>query len=168
MSLACAVKIRKPVNHLTLEDLSKFPVWEFALDEEGEKGQDETTVRPYAFSGKLDPSDGMFVMRAAFTLAEGSRMWGYVTTPVQGDDSLSTLQPVIVTIAGQVIFWHGVCSPSADELARKYHLLGLDASRVFPVQFESQVELVGGPVSGSLAGFMVLENWQTGKIRTLI
>ena len=38
------MKIRKKANELTLDYLSKFAVWEFALDEEGEEGQDETTV----------------------------------------------------------------------------------------------------------------------------
>jgi len=70
------MKIRRQVYDLTLEDLNEFPVWEFALDEEGEEGQDEATVRPYMNSGKLDPSDGMFVVRAIFTLADGSKMHG--------------------------------------------------------------------------------------------
>jgi hypothetical protein len=47
-----AQKIRKSVTALTLEDLREHSVWEFALDEEGEPGQDETTVRPYE-SGAL-------------------------------------------------------------------------------------------------------------------
>jgi len=161
------MKIRKQVYKLTAGDLSKFPVWEFALDEENEEGQDEATVRPYEVSGALDPSDGMFVVRAAFTLADGSKVQGYVTPPVQGDDSIGTLQPIIVTAAGQVGFWCGMMSPSPDQLAEKYRSLGRDAGRTFPLQFESQVELVGGPVRGTLRGFIVLEDSKTGKVKTL-
>ncbi len=40
------VKTRKPVNHLRPADFSLFPIWEYALDEEGVDGQDETWVRP--------------------------------------------------------------------------------------------------------------------------
>ena len=40
------MKIRKQVYQLTLDDLERTPVWEFALDEEVEEGQDEATVRP--------------------------------------------------------------------------------------------------------------------------
>lgn len=152
---------------MTLGDLSKFPVWEFALDEEGEEGQDEATVRPYEVSGSLDPSEGMFIVRASFILSDGSKMQGYLTPPVQGDDSLGTLQPIIVTAHGQVGFWHGIMSPSPERLAQSYLMLGRDARCVFPLRFESQVELVGGPVRGSLAGFMVLENMETRKIKTL-
>jgi hypothetical protein len=161
------VKIRKQVYHLTLEDLGKSPVWEFALDEEGEEGQDEATVRPYEFSGKLDPSEGMFVCAASFTLADGSQMQGYLTPPVQGDDGPGTLQPIIVTTEGQIGFWCGVRTPSSEELSKYYRLLGRNADRVFPVQFESKVELVEAPVHGSLAGFIVLEDWQTGKVKIL-
>ncbi len=37
---------RKPVDELDLGDLSVFPVWEFAIDEEALEGRDETWVRP--------------------------------------------------------------------------------------------------------------------------
>ena len=161
------MKIRKQVYELTLDDLSTFPVWEFALDEEGEVGQDEATVRPSEFSGALDPSGDMFIVRASFTLADGSEMQGYLTPPVQGDESLGTLQPIIVTAHGQVGFWRGIMSPSPEHLAQSYRWLGRDAKSVFPLRFESQVEVVGGPIRGSLAGFMVLEDMATGKIKTV-
>jgi len=145
------MKIRKQVNELTVEDLSRFPVWEFALDEEGEVGQDETTVRPYKVSGSLDPSEGMFIVCASFTLADGSKMHGYLAPPAKGDDSLGTIQPVIITADRQVGFWCGVISPSVEQLAQHYRSLGRDASRVFPIRFESQVALTGGPVRGSIS-----------------
>ncbi len=49
-------RIRKQVYELTVDDLDRHPVWEFALDEEGEEGQDEATVRPYEPQGVLDPA----------------------------------------------------------------------------------------------------------------
>jgi hypothetical protein len=109
----------------------------------------------------------MFVVRGSFTLADGSQMQGYLTAPVYGDSSLSTLQPVIVTAHGQVAFWCGVISPSSVELAQSYRSLGRDANRIFPLQFESQVKLVDGPVRGTVAGFMVLEDMETGNFKTL-
>lgn len=68
------MKIRKQVYELTLDDLRKSPVWEFALDEEGEEGQDEATVRPCEIPAPLDPADGPFIIRALFTLADGAQM----------------------------------------------------------------------------------------------
>src|SRR5215218_3072632 len=37
---------RKQMTDLTIEDLSQGPVWEFAIEEEGEPGQNEETLRP--------------------------------------------------------------------------------------------------------------------------
>jgi hypothetical protein len=161
------MKIRKQVNELTLDDMSKFPVWEFALDEEGDEGQDEATVRPYEISGALDPADGMFIVRAVFTLADGSKMRGYLTPPVQGDDGMGTLQPVIITDRGQVLFWCGILSPSAQTLAQSYERLGRNAARVFPIQAASDVELTSPPIRAAIPGFMVLEDFSTGLVRTV-
>ena len=143
-------KLRKPVYQLAPVDLSGSPVWEFALDEEGAPDQDETTVRPYRAAGPLDPSAGMFVVAAHFWLADGTPMQGYLTPPPRGDSGLGTIQPTIVTEAGQVGFWCGCCPP---DTAHSYQLLGRTTS-VFPVRFESAVPLVGGVVASSIPGFL--------------
>jgi hypothetical protein len=110
----------------------------------------------------------MFVVRAVFTLADGSSMQGYCTPPLRGDDSIGTLQPIIVTNRGQVRFWCGTAAPDSKRLAHSYGLLGKNARHVFPVRFESEVELVGGPVRGSVPVFLVLEDFQTRKTRTVV
>lgn len=162
------VRRRKQVYELTLDDLSEFPVWEFKLDEDGAEGQDEATVRPHAASGPLDPAGRMFVVRAVFTLADGSKLRGYLTPPVLGHEGIGTLQPIIVTDRGQVRFWCGTLAPDSKRLTRSYELLGKDAQRVFPLRFESDVELVGGPAKGSVPGFLVLEDFQTRRTRTVL
>jgi len=159
------MRVRKQVYELTLHDFDKFPVWEFRLEEDG---KDESTVRPYSTSGPLDPAERMFVVRAVFTLADGSRMQGYCSPPLRGDDSIGILQPIIVTARGQVRFWCGTTEPDSKRLARSYEWLGKDARRLFPLQFQSDVQLVGGPVRGSLPGFLVLEDFQTRKSRTVV
>lgn len=161
-------KVRKSVSELSTGDLETHPVWEFALDEEGEEGQDETTVRPHVLAGELDPSAGMFVVRARFHLADGSEASGYLTPPVQGDDGLGTLQPVIVTGSGQVPFWWGTILPPQEEIARSYQRLGRTSpAHVFPIRFSSDVPIVGGAVSGDVPGFIHLEDWKTGRTRVV-
>jgi hypothetical protein len=162
------MKIRKQVYELTMDDLRQRPVWEFALDEEGEEGQDEASVRPCDIPGAVDPSDGTFIVRAAFTLADGTLMHGYLTTPTSDDDGLGTLQPVIISERGQILFWQGVITPDAKSLAESYAKLGRDAARAFPIQVVSDVDLVGGLVRATIPGFLVLEDWRTGKTRTVI
>ena len=153
---------------LTLDDLNRFPVWEFRLDKDGAEGQDEDTVRPYTVSGPLDPANRMFVVRAVFILADGSKMIGYFTPPVRGQEGIGTMQPIVVTERGQVRFWCGTSAPDAKRLARSYELLGKDANQVFPLRFESEVELANGPAGGSVPGFLVLEDFQTRRTRTVL
>ncbi|SPE61605.1 hypothetical protein SBV1_730058 [Verrucomicrobia bacterium] len=163
-----ATRVRKQVYELDLRDLSTFPVWEFRLDPEGEEGWDESTVRPYTAPGPLDPTDRMFIVRAIFTLADGSRMRGYFTPPFRDDASIGTLQPIIVTGRGQVRLWCGTTAPGSKRLAQSYELLRKDARRVFPVEFESEVELVSGLARYSVPGFLVLEDFQTRRTRIVM
>jgi hypothetical protein len=157
----------KQVYELTLDDLSAYPIWEFRLDYESEEKQNESTVRPHRASGPLNPTDRMFVVRAIFTLADGSKMTGYLTPPARDQAGVDTLQPIIVTDRGQVRFWCGTTAPDARRMARGYELLGRDATNVFPLRFESDVELAGGPARGSVPGFLVLEDFQTWTTRAV-
>jgi len=163
-----ASRIRKQVDQLTAQDFDDSSVWEFALDEEGDDGQDEATVRPYLFEGSLDPSDGMFIARARFALADGTTLPGYMTLPFQGDAGLATLQPVVLTTKGQVLFWFGSIDPGTAFIADLYSRMGKSSStQVFPIRFESAVALVGGAVRGEIPGFLILEDFQTGRTRVV-
>jgi hypothetical protein len=161
-------RIRKSISELSRRDLDRCPIWEFASDEEGEEGQDETTVRPLAVSGDLNPSAGVVIVRARFILADGTEMTGYLTLRVPPDNGLDSLQPVIVTDEGQVLFWWGIIGLKGAELADLYRRLGKAAhSEVFPVRFVSDVPIAGGPVNGDIGGFMVLEDWRTNRVKLL-
>jgi hypothetical protein len=162
-----ASKIRRQIHELTPQDLQTFPIWEFKLDETMKSGQDELTVRPCLAAEPLDSADRMFVVRTVFTLADGSMKRGYITPPGRGDADVGALQPVIVTDQGQVRFWCGTSVPSQKRLMRSYHLLGKEANQVFPLLFESEVELAGGPVRGNIPGFLVMEDFQTRRARTV-
>jgi len=154
------VKIRKQVYELTVDDFTKFPVWEFALDEEGEENQDEATVRPSTAPLPLDCSESRFVVRAKFSLADGTRYIGYLT-PGHAADDLGSIQPIIITPQGQIIFWMGSARGNTNPL---YEKLGKSADQIFPVAFKSDVPLVGGVIFGSIPGFLHLTDWKTGRV----
>jgi hypothetical protein len=148
------MRIRKQVDRLTVEDLDRFPVWEYALDEAGTEGQDETTVRPYHFSPPLDPRKHGLLVRTDFELADGTRMIGTIDCPYGKGASVSDTGPVIITKQGPVLFWLGVVLRLNPEIIPKYYRwLGKDASQVFPLKFKSAIEILGGPIKGSLDGF---------------
>lgn len=148
------MKIRKQVYHLTIEDVRDHPVWEIALDEEGEEGQDEATVRPYDKSGPVDPAAGMFIVRARFTLADGTQHFGYLT-PADDPQDLGTIQPQVITKQGQVGFWMGIV---LQDTAPLYRTLGKSSAETFPATFESDVPLIGGPLKGTIPAFLHFED----------
>ncbi|MFB3897408.1 MAG: hypothetical protein ACE14V_14000, partial [bacterium] len=145
--------MRKQLYHLTLADFEEFPVWEFALDEEGVDGQDETTVRPYNTS-EVDPTAGLFVVKAKFILNDGTICYGYLTPQVSGFDSIGYIQPIIITASGQINFWHGIIKPKDTEITEYYRKLGKNAAQVFPVKYSSELKVINGPVEGTIDGFM--------------
>jgi len=98
----------------------------------------------------------MAMVRAKFRLADGTKLTGDLTPSLSQEIDLGTIQPQFTTIDGQVPFWCGVVKPSRETLKGFYKLLGRSADKVFPILFSSDVELVGGQVSGELEGFL---NW---------
>jgi hypothetical protein len=159
------VKVRKQVYNLTLADFDRFPVWEFALDEEGEEGQDEATVRPFQFIPPLKPSDGLFVILSDFILADGTRMQGYLTPPAQETNDVRMSQPIIMTEHGQVALWYGILKPSAETISENYRLLNKTSAQVFPVRFKSTVEMQGGSIEGMLDGFLYFRRDESHPLR---
>lgn len=157
-----AMEVRKQVYELTSQDLGQFPVWEFALDEEGEAGQDEATVKPRPdLDAGVDPDEGLFVVRAEFTAADGSIFDGFVTPDLNGD--LGGIQPSVVTSEGHVSFWFGMVEPELQAIERSYSMLGVERSELFPMTFRTAVPVSGAPMEGKVPGFLYLD--ESGEAR---
>jgi hypothetical protein len=160
-------KIRKQAYQLTPEDMVRFPVWEFALDEEGAPDQDEATVRPVQSDGPIDPSLGTFLVKASFVLADGTAFVGYVT-PSSGAGAADTVDPIILSASGPIFFWCGIIAPTPDEISESYKRLNKNAAaEVFPIRFCADVSLVNGPLSGQVPGFLVMDDTKANGIRIL-
>jgi len=144
--------IRKQVTALVPDDLERFSIWEFALDEEGEEGQDEATVRPRPDLRRADPGEGMFVIRAEFVTADGTRFDGFVSPHEEA--SVAYTQPTIVTNAGQVNFWFGLIAPGPGGVEGAYRTLGKSAAELFPVRYRALVEHGGAVLAGELPAFL--------------
>lgn len=121
--------------------------------------KDRTKPRcaPQSVAGPVDPAEGMVIVKARFTLADGTSMAGYLTPPSPDFGGLSTIQPQIITLRGQVPFWCGAFMATSEVLAENYARLERTADRVFPLRFTSEIEIVGGPVVGVLNGFLYRE-----------
>lgn len=117
-------KTRKPIGDLTLADLKAFPVWEYAEDEEGVDGQDETWVRPVP-----DPADygPYFTWQVAceFTAAAGARFSGFVI--VYGTMGKREVGGAVVLSGGDYFCISTKSSPRD---------LGVSSENLFPVTYE--------------------------------
>jgi hypothetical protein len=146
--------LRKQITDLTLDDLRQTPVWQFAQDEEGEPGQDEETLKPCPGVEEVDPTQGIFVVATSFQAADGTRFSGFAT-PVATDESLSE-QPTIITDTGFVNFWRGMAFDERkldQAIAAGYEALKTSAAELFPLRWEMDVTVKGGPSKGELHGF---------------
>jgi hypothetical protein len=145
--------VRKQVYELTADDLQKFPVWEFAIDEEGDEGQDEATVRPFPLDQIDERLDGSIVVAAVFELADGTKLPGYLTPRDDPQLNLANVQPQIITPQGQVMFWHGRCPVQAEQ---SYKMLDRESRTVFPIRFKTVVQIDNRDYSGEIPGFLAL------------
>ena len=151
-----AATIRKQVTDLRPDDLAQFAIWEFALDEEGEEGQDEETLRPRPDLTRADPAVGIFVVRAEFVAADGTRFDGYLSP--HEDPHPSYTQPTIVTADGQVRFWFGGVPPRPGRLESSYRTLGKTAAELFPVRYRALADPGGAALEGLVQAFMHYES----------
>jgi hypothetical protein len=147
-----APTIRKQIYELVPADLEQFPIWEQAIDEEGEEGQDEATMKPRPDLDVGDPDEGLLVIRAELVAADGTRFDGYVAP--SHEPEIGYLQPTAVTDRGQVNFWLGGFGPREGQLERAYELLGKTAEQLFPVRYRALVPYKGARLEGELPAFL--------------
>jgi hypothetical protein len=156
-----AAGIRKQITELAIADLQRYPIWEFAIDEEGEPGQDEETVKPRPDLRRADPDGGIFVVRSRFVARDGTRFDGFVTA--SGDADLGSVQPTVITPAGHVYFWFGIREPSARTIEDSYRKLQTPRDHLFPLAYESDLD-AGAATKGEISGFYYYADAATEKV----
>jgi hypothetical protein len=102
-------------------------------------------------------TDGLFLVAARFTAADGTQLDGYVMTSDAGAEAQSA---AVLTEAGETVpFWYGIVRPSRTSLEDAYQALGKDASDLFPVRVEALVPTTSGPLVAEINGFGYYDKW---------
>lgn len=127
--------IRKPVEDLTAIDFDQFPIWEYALDEEGERGQDETWVRPLP---DVKIAGGIHFAAADVTLADGTKLSGYAEVVAVGEIEITSL----TVFEGANTALLRSLEPSSREQRDAAENLHRPMAKVFPLLFRLRVTLV--------------------------
>lgn len=151
--------VLKQFGDLGPSDFEQYPVWVnchvIDYDEPWYIDTDEETFRPWDGALPVDPADTMFLVSAAFTLADGTVWPGFLTPQVpSGDPDLGTLQPCVFAPSGeQITFWFGGFDVPAAYIGHVYAMLGKSAAAVFPLTFQARPNLARGMCSGTIPGF---------------
>ncbi len=151
---------RRQLDTLSEHDLRATGAWWFPGPDGHLSGPDDQTVLPLETDaalgdGSVEFPPGRFLLRATFTLADGSELVGHLTF-VPGDaGGLREREPTLCTPGGQVPLWHGVLVPAPDEIAAWLGRLGRPREAVFPVRWRADFHPPGDALDGSLDGFAV-------------
>ena len=154
--------LRIQFDDFNLSHFDISPIWEFAIDEEGEEGQDETTLKPRLDLKFPDPSEGLLIVECEFVTKSGKQFRGLCSTSF--DDSLSSIQPYIIADNQFIMFWFGIVQPDKETKDSVYKVLGETTESLFPIKFQSKLTTAdGSKISGQVNGFM----WMTLSDRSV-
>jgi hypothetical protein len=148
--LAITLNTRKPVSALTPDDLAAFPVWEFALDEEGAEGRDETSVRP--LNARVVPRNRHSMQVATEFRAACGRTYA-------GLSIVSTVRGHVEIDAG--ILLHGADYLPTDDPEALMASTGLNRVELLPITYRLRVPIEGErePRSGTLSALPEEARW---------
>jgi hypothetical protein len=152
---------RKDPGELTPEDYAKFPVWEFAIDEEGVAGQSECTVRPVnplKWPGVFD-----YIVATRVTFANGDVRAGAFQVNSFG---IAEAKPpahyshwMLLADGQQLHLYLAAEQWQSDEqarveMAKTYSALHVTGKTMFPAIVRPVVPIPGMPEQWELSGFM--------------
>lgn len=146
-----SLKTRKPVDQLVAGDLSAFPVWEYALDEEDVEGRDETWVRPV--KTKVVPLGQYSLLVAADLKVASGRTFGGFVVVTTAEGSVEIIGGVILRESDYL----PIPSPKQfgfeESKGMLLSRLRLSEPDVFPIAYTLRVPIEGEQVlrSGVLA-----------------
>lgn len=135
------LETRKPIDRLTRGDLSTFPVWEFALDEEGIEGRDETWVRP--LDTQVVPR-GQYSLQVAtdFTVACGRTYGGFIDVTT-AEEPIEICGGVILDGSDYLVIPSPEMFDYTKARAEFLSRLGLSESEMFPISYTLRVPVEG-------------------------
>jgi hypothetical protein len=135
----------KPVTDLTMEDLTRIPVWEYEVDGETRPGRDETWVVPVPDLPVASLSNRVIGVRLSFGGQEVVGLLGNIDL----NDPLASREFATLSVWRDGAWFH--LARYFDIEREQYgpeqfaEFLGLPVSEVFPVRYDLSGIAVGHP-----------------------
>lgn len=149
----------KQFGDLTADDFEMHPVWiQCHCSDYGEPWYDDTdeeTFRPWLGPLPAGPEEGMLLVKAKLTIADGRIFDGYLTPQHEGEPlHLGTIQPQMFLPSGtRCDFWDGMLRRKEGTQNILYDELAAGAETIFPIRFAVDLSLATGLTSGLIPGF---------------
>jgi len=162
----------KQFGELNISDFEYCPVWVGCHVNDYNKPwyneTDEETFRPWEGELPIQPKQGVFLVRADFTLADNTILKGFITPKdyCAKNEIIKLIQPQILHPSGkQISFWFGLLEPSDDYIKELYSIFGKCATEVFPIKFRTTNRSSEGITAGTISGFYYLDCKSEIKIK---
>ena len=158
----------KQFGELTAEDFIQHPVWigVHGMDEAESwyEDCDEETFKPWTGALPVGPEEGMLLVQATFTFADGTRIPGFITPQHENEPlDLGIIQPQMFSSAGRHDFWDGMFQRPPELSAAFYRVFNKTEGQIYPITFAASPGLASGRVAGKIEGFYVAEK---GTVRS--
>jgi hypothetical protein len=145
----------KQFGELTVEDFIRHPVWigVHGMDENEPwyDDCDEETFKPWAGDLPAGPEEGMLLVQATFTFADGTIVPGFITPQHdQQPFNLGIIQPQIFSSAGRHDFWDGMFQRPPELRAAFYRVFNKTEGQIYPIAFAAAPGLASGQVVGKI------------------
>jgi hypothetical protein len=126
----------------------------FDYNEPWYEDTDEATFRPWEGPLPVDPSEGMFLVRAVLRAADGREFRGFLTpASTNAGYELGLIQPCLAAGGKFFGFWWGLQGVASSMKDAFYAELGSTPDRIFPMNFACSAALATGVCSGTIDGF---------------
>lgn len=140
---------------LTAADFQRIPVWLAChvadYDEPWYSETDEETFRPWTGELPVSAGEGMLLVSATATLADGASLPGFLTP--SPDNELGTIQPQVFVRERLFSFWGGMPGVPRETRGEFYAAVGKGPDTVFPIAFSVAAGLVREATTITLEGF---------------
>jgi len=140
---------------LKREDFERIPLWMAChgadYDEPWYDDTDEETFRPFSGGQPVEATGGVFLAKAAATLADGSSLTGFVSPDAKHE--MGMVQPQLFVGEKRFSFWGGAAGVPQKSRDAFYQMLGKDAASIFPIRFAVAPGLVKESKAISVDGF---------------
>ncbi len=152
----------KSYVELTEQDFAQHPIWIGVHGtDEAEPWHDECdeeTFRPWDGPVPAPPQEGMLLVQASFTFADGTVASGFVTPQPLGEPpKIEIMQPQIFSGSTKHGFWEGIFRRSDENRQIFYRAFNKSERETFPIRFAARPGLTSGQSSGVIEGFYVIE-----------